>query len=249
MLLFSDFVWSDYSGPRTLTPTSHESWGQEQDASQRLPAAAGDGPRGRQSLWGPGWRSPLRVCRLRTRVGVPDRDPAERQDPSPQGHGEGGWFLSGPRRYGRSGRRMWSLWAGGLPPQLCAWAKGVSLGQALLTWLGRVARSCRCGTHTPPTAGRPKSYFRRLVETRPVWPDRGTAPPTGSSLPGLPDPASHSDSRPCGAAGRLSAGEPKSSAPPAPAARGPRARPYREPAGSQAWGTSFSPAAPPYLPT
>lgn len=54
----------------------------------------------------------------------------------------------------------------------------------------------------PPRAGRLESFFRRLVETRPVWPDRGHAPAHGLSLPGCPGPAYGGDS--CPPSGQLS---------------------------------------------
>lgn len=78
----------------------------------------------------------------------------------------------------------------GLPPSFAPGPEGVPRPSSghLAGWgcpQLPVRLPCR-RPHPPTTAVRPKSYFRRLVETRPVWPDRGTAPPTGPSLPGFP---------------------------------------------------------------
>lgn len=173
--------------------------------------------------------------------------------PSPQGHREGGRLPSGPGRCSRSGRRMWSLRGGGLPPSFAPGPEGCPRARL---WLpGRAGLPTAAGAsipwrpHPPTTTGRPKSYFRRLVETRPVWPDRGTGPPTGAPLPGLPGPARHSDSHLCGAVGCLSAGQPPRALLPQPLQReSPVPGPTESRPGAGPGGASSSPTAPPDTP-
>lgn len=181
------------------------------------------------------------------------------EGPSPQGPREGGrrelqplGFHQGPEVPAAAGGGCGGPGEGGCPPALRLGQKGVpGPGSGYLAWhpCSRLPARPSCWRpHPPPAAGRPESYFRRLPETRPVWPDRGTAPahralPARPPWPCLPV-MTHALVGPLAASVQ---GSPRGLCSPSPC--GEEALPYREQVGARPWGSLLQPhSSPPPTP-